>query len=184
MAFSALAYASMFFSVSSFVVYFPKWAESSRGLSPGDIASLFMVGGLASVLFGVQIGKISDRLGRKPLILISCWGTAALFAATPWFVVGNITAHIMFFLAMVLVAGRISPFQALLTALSEARERGSLMSLVVALGQLGGGLGAAAAGSTYGRFGFAGCAIVGAVSIAFTGVFVLVGVPEPERSSE
>lgn len=183
-AFSALAYASMFFSVSSFVVYFPKWAESSRGLSPGDIASLFMVGGLASVLFGVQIGKISDRLGRKPLILISCWGTAALFAATPWFVVGNITAHIMFFLAMVLVAGRISPFQALLTALSEARERGSLMSLVVALGQLGGGLGAAAAGSTYGRFGFAGCAIVGAVSIAFTGVFVLVGVPEPERSSE
>ena len=141
-AFSALAYASMFFSVSSFVVYFPKWAESTHGLSPRDVASLFLVGGVASVLFGVQMGKFSDRFGRRPLILISCWGTTVLFAATPWFVVGNITAHLMFFIAMVLVAGRISPFQALLTALSEARERGSLMSLVVALGQLGGGLGA------------------------------------------
>lgn len=180
-AFSALAYASMFFSVSSFIVYFPKWAESSRGLTPIDIASLFMVGGIASVIFGVQIGKISDRVGRKPLILISCWGTTVLFAVTPWLVAGTVTAHAMFFVAMVLLAGRISPFQALLTALSDARERGSLMSLVVALGQLGGGFGAAVAGTTYGHFGFAGCATVAAISIAFTGIFVLVGIPEPGR---
>lgn len=179
-AYSAMAYATMFFSVSSFVVYFPKWAESSKGLTPGNIASMFMVGGVASVIFGVQTGKLSDRVGRKPLILASCWGTTALFLAVPWFVVGNLTAHVFLFLAMVLVAMRVSPFQALLTALSGARERGSLMSLVVALGQLGGGLGAAMAGSTFGRFGFTGCAVVAAISVAFTGVFVLVGVPEPE----
>lgn len=182
-AFAALVYASMFFSVSSFVVYFPKWAESSRGLSPRDIASLFMVGGVASVLFGIQAGKLSDRVGRKPLIIASCWGTTALFLATPWFVVGTITAHVMFFLAMVLLAMRLSPLQALLTALSDARERGSLMSLVVALGQLGGGLGAATAGSTYASFGFAGCATVAAISIGFTGLFVWIGLPEPERST-
>lgn len=180
-AFSALAYATMFFSVSSFVVYFPKWAESTHGLTPGNIASMFMIGGVASVLFGIQTGKLSDRVGRKPLIIASCWGTTALFVATPWFVSGVVTAHLMFFVAMVLLAMRLSPFQALLTALSEARERGSLMSLVVALGQLGGGLGAAAAGSTYARFGFAGCATVAGISIAFTGLFVLVGLPEPKR---
>lgn len=179
--FAALAYASMFFSVSNFIVYFPRWAETSRGLDPADVASLFMFGGLASIVFGIQAGKLSDRLGRKPLIIASCWGTTALFMATPWLVVGTITAHVMFFLAMVLLAMRLSPLQALLTALSEARERGSLMSLVVALGQLGGGIGAAVAGTTFGRFGFAGCAVVAAVSIGFTGVFVMVGMPEPQE---
>ena len=98
-------------------------------------------------------------------------------------VVGNLTAHAFLFLAMVLVAMRVSPFQALLTALSDAKERGSLMSLVVATGQLGGGLGAAMAGSTYGRFGFTGCAVVAAISVAFTGLFVWVGIPEPERKA-
>lgn len=182
-AFSAMAYATMFFSVSSFVVYFPKWVESSHGLTPSNIASMFMVGGLASVVFGVQTGKLSDRVGRKPLILASSWGTTALFLAVPWFVVGNLTAHAFLFLAMVLVAMRVSPFQALLTALSDARERGSLMSLVVATGQLGGGLGAAMAGSTYGRFGFTGCAAVAAISVAFTGLFVWIGIPEPKHEA-
>lgn len=182
-AFSGLAYASMFFAISSFVVYFPKWAETSRGLSPGDIASLFMIGGIASVLFGIQTGKLSDRIGRKPMIIASCWGNALLFVITPWFVVGTFTAHIMFFVAMILLAMRMAPFQALLTALSDAKERGSLMSLVVALGQLGSGLGAAVAGSTYGHYGFAGCAIVAGSGIALTGVFVWVGLPEPGRDN-
>ncbi len=180
--FSALAYASMFFAVSSFVVFFPKWAEEARGMTAGDIASMFMVGGIASVVFGVQSGKLSDRVGRKALIIASCVGTAILFGATPWFVVGTVSAHIMFFCAMVLLAMRLSPFQALLTALSPARERGSLMSLVVALGQLGGGLGAGLAGSLYGEFGFAGCALTAAISIAFTGLFVRIGIPEPDRA--
>ncbi len=181
-AFSSLSYATMFFAVSSFVVFFPKWAEESRGLSVGDIASMFMIGGIASVVFGVQTGKFSDRVGRKSLIIASCVGTALLFAVTPWFVVGTVTAHIMFFGAMVLLAMRLSPFQALLTALSPARERGSLMSLVVALGQLGGGLGAGLAGTLYGAFGFAGCAVAAAISIALTGLFVQIGIPEPRAS--
>ncbi|MEM6294537.1 MAG: MFS transporter [Myxococcota bacterium] len=181
-AFAALAYATMFFAVSNFVVYFPKWAEETRGLSADQIASLFMVGGVASVVFGPRAGKVSDRFGRKPLIVASCWGTTILFAVTPWLVVGPITAYVMFFIAMVLLAMRLSPFQALLTALSSSDERGTLMSLVVAVGQLGGGIGAAVAGTVYSDYGYVGCTSLAALSITFTGVFVLRGLPEPPRN--
>ncbi|MEX1366329.1 MAG: MFS transporter, partial [Nannocystaceae bacterium] len=176
---AALAYATMFFAVSSFVVYFPTWAEVSLGMDAEDIALLFVVGGIASVLSGPQAGRLSDRLGRKPLILVSCVGTAVLFAAVTFVVTRPLGAYVLIFLAMVLLALRLSPFQALLTALVGDRQRGSLMSLVVSVGQLGGGLGAALAGPVYADVGFVGCTMLGAGAILGTAMLVAVRLPEP-----
>ncbi|MCH9688157.1 MAG: MFS transporter, partial [Deltaproteobacteria bacterium] len=63
----------------------------------------------------------------------------------------------------------------------EDRQRGSLMSLVVAIGQLGGGLGAAMAGLVYANVGFVGCSLLAAVSIFGTAFIVSTRLPEPER---
>lgn len=179
---ACLVYATMFFAVNNFVVYFPKWAESSRGLTAENVASLFTVGGIATVVCGPQAGRLSDRFGRKPLVLVSCWGSAALFAATVYVVRDAWTAYALFFALMVLLAMRLSPLQALMTTLASDEKRGTLMSLVVATGQLGGGLGAAIAGRVFVGHGFVGNTLLAAMSIGSTGVLVWQGLREPSRS--
>jgi predicted MFS family arabinose efflux permease len=176
---ASLAYATMFFAVSSFMVYLPTWAELDLDMTAEDIALLFVVGGIASVSFGPRVGSLSDRLGRKPLILVSCAGTSIAFALAPILVSNRLGAFGLMFTVMVLLALRLSPFQALLTALVEDRERGSLMSLVVSVGQLGGGLGAALAGVIYADVGFVGCAFAAATAILSTAVVVLTKIHEP-----
>lgn len=178
---ASLAYATMFFAVSCFVIYMPTWAEQSLGMGADAVALLFVVGGIASVVFGPQAGRLSDRVGRKPLIVLSCVGTAVLFGVTTFVVGGAASLYVSYFVAMVLLAMRLSPFQALLTALVDDRRRGTLMSLVVAIGQLGGGLGAALAGPLYADVGYVGCTLLAAGSILATGLLVLVGIPEPAR---
>lgn len=180
---AALAYATMFFSISNFVVFLPAWGESSLGMSAADIALLFGIGGVANVLVGPRAGRLSDRFGRRPLILISCLGTAIVFTLTTFVVSTAYTAWMMFFVTMILVALRISPFQALLTTLSAPRERGALMSLVVAIGQVGGGLGGAVAGLVYADAGFLGCTLLAAAAITATGIIVLLKIPEPPRNT-
>ena len=178
---AALAYATMFFAISSFTTFVPSWAETELGVVPDQIAIWFALGGLASVLAGPRAGRLSDRFGRKPLIVFSCLGTAMLFAAASFAIGGFVTGGVFFFAIMILVAMRLAPFQALLSALVHDRSRGSLLSLVVSTGQVGGGLGGALAGIAYQHAGFFGCTMLGAGSIAITGVLVARGLPEPSR---
>jgi predicted MFS family arabinose efflux permease len=178
---AAVVYATMLFAVSTFVVFFPTWLEQELGMSATATATLFMVGGLANILIGPQAGRWSDQIGRKPMIVASCLISAVLFTATPFLVSGTLSAYAVFFLVMMLLALRLSPLQALLTALVPDRSRGSLMSLVVSIGQLGGGLGGMMAGIVYAQFGYLGNALVSALAIATTGLVVWWGLSEPSR---
>lgn len=180
---AAAAYAAMFFSISAFVVYLPTWGEQDLGMSSGDVALMFAAGGIANILTGPRAGKLSDRFGRRPLILFSCVGTAALLVTATFWVTNPWSAWVLFFLIMVLVAIRISPFQALLTTLAPAQRRGALMSLVVAVGQIGGGLGGAAAGPIYAAGGFLACTMVAAGALLVTGAIVATRIPEPESEN-
>lgn len=181
---AAAAYAAMFFSISVFVIYLPTWGESSLGMTASDVAIMFGVGGVANIIVGPRAGKLSDRFGRRPLILVSCISTAVLFTTATFWVSGVVSAWSLFFVTMVLVATRISPFQALLTALAPTEQRGSLMSLVVAVGQVGGGVGGAVAGLIYAEAGFLGCTIGAAVALLVTAGIVAVRIPEPGLATQ
>lgn len=178
---AAFAYATMLFAVSTFVVFFPTWLEKEIGVDPTSTALLFMVGGLANILFGPQAGRWSDRIGRKPVIVGSCLVSAVLFAATPFVVFNTLSAYCVFFFTMMLLALRLSPLQALLTTLVPDDRRGSLMSLVVAIGQIGGGLGGMIAGVVYAQVGYFGNAILSALAITMTGVVILSSMSEPSQ---
>ena len=178
---AAVAFFLMFLGVSIFIVYFPTWLERSIGFSPNQIASLFLVGGIANVLTGPQAGRISDKIGRKVMVILSCVGLSLVMLGTTFIIKSPWVAYPFFFLLMALVAMRISPFSALLTELVPDHNRGSLMSLTVALGQVGFGLGGAVAGPLYADLGYASNTVIGAISVLGMGLMVWFLVPEPKR---
>lgn len=177
---ASAAFFLMFLGVSLYVVYLPTWLERSVGFSSNQIATLFLVGGIANVLTGPKAGKLSDRIGRKLIVLLSCVGLFFVMLGTTLMVRSVWMAYPVFFLTMILIAMRISPFSALLTALVPDHNRGSLMSLTVALGQVGFGLGGALAGPFYSRFGYGSNTVIGAISVLGMGLMVWFLVPEPQ----
>lgn len=180
----AFAYVVMFLSISVYVVYLPTWLENSFGVSGKAIASLFFVGGIANVITGPIAGKISDRIGRKKIIIISCLGLALVMGITTYVISEFWVAYIVFFATMVLIAMRISPFQALSTQLIKSDNRGSLMSLLVAIGQVGYGVGGAIAGPFYVESGYVSNTLMGTCMILLMAYVVWKHVPEPELNSK
>ena len=180
-AFAALAFFTVSLGVSLFVVYFPTWLEAFHEATPEQIASLFLVAGFANVIAGPQAGKLSDRIGRKVMVITSCLGLSVVMLASVPLITSLWVAYPLYALMMMLIAMRTSPYSALLTALVPASRRGSLMSLTVALGQLGFALGAMVAGLSYSTWGFAGNTVLGAVAVLSMGWIVWTRVPEPER---
>ncbi len=77
---------------------------------------------------------------------------------------------------------RISPFSALLTALVSDERRGSLMSLTVALGQIGFALGGVVAGPLFAGVGYGSNTVLGATFVLLMGLIVWFFLPEPKRS--
>jgi predicted MFS family arabinose efflux permease len=181
-AWAAVAYFVMFFGVAVFVIYLPTWLERDIGATGNQIAVMFLIGGVANVITGPQVGKLSDKIGRKGIILMACIGLSILTLLTVPLVTNVTAAYFFFFFTMILVAMRISPFSALLTALVEDERRGSLMSLAVALGQLGFALGGAVAGPLFATVGFGANTVLGAIFILGMGLVVWFFIPEPKAA--
>ena len=177
---ASATYFLMFFSIGLYVIYLPTWLEASLGVSGNAIASLFFVGGIANVIAGPSAGKLSDRTGRKPLIIVSCLGLAAVMMVTTWLTTSMFMAYVLFGFAMLMFALRISPLQSLMTALVEEDRRGALLSLAVAIGQVGIGIGGAVAGIGYVKYGYSSNTIVGAIAILGMAYLVHRTLPEPE----
>jgi predicted MFS family arabinose efflux permease len=179
-AWAAVAYFVMFFGVAVFVIYLPTWLERDLGATGDQIALMFLIGGVANVIAGPQAGKLSDRIGRKGIILLATIGLSLLMVGTVPLVTNITIAYGFFFLTMALVAMRVSPFSALLTGLVQDERRGSLMSLAVALGQLGFALGGAVAGPLFAGVGYTSNTVLGAVFVLAMGLIVWFFIPEPD----
>lgn len=175
---AVFAFFMMFISVGVFVTYYPTWLRTEFGVDGAFIASLFFVGGVANVLTGPRMGKLSDRIGRRKLVITSAMGTGILVLSTTFVVVQSWVAYPMLFFVMMLVAMRVSPFQALLSEMVDDDRRGTLMSFTAALGQTGLGIGGALAGLTYASHGYLSNTIIGAAAILCTGYIIWKHVPE------
>lgn len=181
---ACLSYFLMFLSISIFIVYMPIWITDTLGVGENQLALMFLAGGVASVLIGPQAGKLSDKVGRKPLIIVSCVLLGLAMFSMTFLIAGLTSAIVLFFLAMGAASMRISPLQSLLSALVPDKERGSLMSLAVSLGQIGIGLGGAVAGPFYIRYGFLSNTVLATIAIFLMAIVVWKMLPEPELSQK
>lgn len=176
--FSIMAFFMMFTSVGLFIVYFPTWMQQVHQVNGQFIASLFLVGGVANVITGPRAGALSDKIGRKILVIFSCIITAFIFGLTtviiqkPWY------AYPYFAAVMTMVAIRVTPFQILLSEQVDDENRGSLMSLTAALGQTGMGIGGFIAGIVYADFGYVSNSILSGMAILTSGLLIWKFVPE------
>ncbi|MEJ7860410.1 MAG: MFS transporter [Pyrinomonadaceae bacterium] len=176
---AATVFGLLFFSMGLYITYLPAWLTAFRAATPNQIAALFFAGGIASVITGPTVGKLSDTLGRKPLILASSIGLVILMSGVTFVIQKFWLAFPIFFLSSVLLSARMSPFQALLSALVPGDRRGALMSLTVALGQVGFASGAALSGVIYSLISYRASTFVGAAVALIVTVIIWKMLPEP-----
>lgn len=176
---ATLVFVVMFGGSTLYVTFLPAWLVASRGATASAIAALFLVGGLANAVIGPVSGSLSDRVGRRRIIVVASVGLALAMAATP-FVGGLVAIGGTFVVAMGLFASRASSFTTLLTELVEDRRRGSLMSLTVGVGQLGVGVGGALAGAAYAGVGYPASAVAAGALMLVIAVLVHTFLPKSE----
>ncbi|HKL88879.1 MAG TPA: MFS transporter, partial [Salinibacter sp.] len=177
------SYFLMFCGFGLFTSFLPSWLETTIGVSSYEIALLFAIGGSGNILASPAGGRLSDEIGRKPIVV---WGSMALgllMAVAPFYISGFTMAAVLFFMAMVTVGIRVSPLQSLLTALVPDQERGLLMGLAMSIGQAGFGFGSFLASITYGPYGYVSNSVVGAAAMVLMAILVHVGIAEPHLQS-
>ena len=177
------AYFLMFGGFGLFTSFLPTWLEETIGISSYGIALLFAIGGSANILASPVGGRLSDEMGRKPIVVLGSLVLGLVMAVAPFYISGFTMAASLFFLAMLMVGLRISPLQSLLTALVPDRERGLLMGLAMSVGQAGFGVGSFAASITYGPYGYLSNAVAGAGAMILMAGLVQWGLTEPRLPS-
>lgn len=174
------AYVLLFTSIAMFITFLPIWLEARFAVGPTQIATMFMLGGLSNAVAGPVSGALSDKVGRKGLILVGATATALFMATTPYLLTSFWHAYVGFFLVMIFVGLRMAPQQALVANLVPARNRGTLMSLCFAIGQMVGfAAGSALSGAIYtSAWGFEGNAAIAGTLSLLMGIVVALGIPE------
>ena len=177
------AYCIMFTGIAFYVIYLVVWMKDTFGVSGDAVASLFVVSGIASVIVGPWAGRLSDRFGRKFMVVGACAGLFVLMSLTTTIMAEFWMAYPLFFTIMVLVSARMGPFQALLSEIVPAERRGSLMSLSIATGQLAMGICSAAAGIVYIELGYFFSSVLGGTGMLAMGFLVWRYIPETRGES-
>lgn len=169
----ASGYLLMFLSITVFIVYFPTWLEKEFQATNLEIAAIFFIGGLATIFSGPVSGRISDKSGRKNIIIVANLLIAAIMPLTLVFMqIDMLFAYPLFFIIMLLVVARSIPFQALASEAIHDESRGRLMSLTIAIGQIGMAIGSGISGILYTGIGFAGNVFIGLSSSILMGFLI------------
>jgi len=177
-----IQYATIFLTVFVDILGFgivipvlPLYAEQF-GASPVGIGWLVGIFSLMQFFFAPVWGRLSDRVGRKPVLLIGMLGTVA-----GYLIMGFAGSFLMLFLARLFsgVAGaNISAAQAYLADISSPENRAKAMGLLGAAFGLGFVFGPALGGWASGTFHYSTPMFIAAGLAAINVVFMLVFLPE------
>lgn len=178
---------------------FTHWAGA-----PGEFGIVVLFGGVLSALYSLLqffcaplFGAISDRVGRKPVLLVSIAGIAVSYAI--WFFAGTFTVLVIGRTLGGIMAANISTASAVVADVTDEQSRSRGMAVIgiafgvgFIVGPAIGGLAALwdltatwPALAEYGVNPFSGAALAAFLLAAFNLLFVLIWFPEtlPERIS-
>jgi predicted MFS family arabinose efflux permease len=165
-------------AVAGLVTYLGVWLTTAFGMSIATIGVVFMITGAASVIGALGGGWIADQLGKRRMMALSSFLLAVILLAVS--LVETRTNVFLFCAAGGLaMALREGPFQALISELVPANERGAYIALRNAISQLAIAVAAVLAGILFERFGFNAVAyFAAACSLAATGLVLMIADPK------
>ncbi len=150
--------------------------EGRFGASPLAMGLLMGIYSLLQLVFAPVFGKISDRVGRKPVLVVSILGTAAGFA-----ILGAAQTLAMLFLGRIIdgiSGGNIATAQACIADVTPPDQRSKSMALIGAAFGLGFVFGPAMGGVLSERYGFSTPFYVAAGLALLNAVLVMRFLPE------
>ena len=114
----------------------PFYAEGTKfGATPSQVGLLFASYSVMQLVFAPVLGRLSDKYGRRPILLISLLGTALGFL-----ILGSATTLWMLFLGRIIdgiSGGNISTAQAYIADVTTKEDRAKGMGLIGAAFGLG-----------------------------------------------
>jgi predicted MFS family arabinose efflux permease len=147
-------YILMYFSITIFLVYFPKWITVVFKGTANEIAYIFFIGGIASLIASPIAGKCSDVFGRKKVAIVT--NVLFIIAMSVGVLISSsiIQSTILFFFAMLSITGRLVSIQSHTSDITSSNNRGQVICLMISVGQIGMGIGSGIAGYIFSEFGF------------------------------
>lgn len=96
-----IAYASFGFAYILVLGFLVARLEDDAGMSPSAAAAMFSLVGAATVLGGLSLGPLSDRIGRRPTLtgaftLFGLCGLLVLTGRQPWVAIAAVGIGLMF----------------------------------------------------------------------------------------
>jgi len=124
------------------------YLEFNKGFSKNDTPMIYLVGGLASLVAAIYLGRVADKIGK-----LTVFSFSVFFSLFMVLIITNMPSVmfpvVLFFFAIwfTVATGRIVTAQAMITEVVKPEQRGSFMSINGSIQQLGSGLAALSAGA-------------------------------------
>lgn len=166
------------FGVANCVVMFSKFLQSTHGWSPAQVTTTTILGGSIAIFGNMVAGSMSDRIGRRAMLLITVLGSAGALAAfysvaTGWWLVALwIAGFFMFMAADVLIASMGAE-------LFPTSHRSVASGIRMLCSLFAGGIALLIEAELYGVFGAHGPAIAWMTVAAPLSLIAVAFLPEP-----
>ncbi|MDG6920298.1 MAG: MFS transporter [Nitrososphaerota archaeon] len=131
---------------SLFTVYFVLYVVQKDGVSVAAGLAAFSAAYVTSSLVGPFAGRLSDRLGRRRLLLIAAEAVSLPFFVAIPFVGGFIAVSAFFLLAETILSVGSTALQAYVADVTTSRQRGRGYGFISQIGAVGSIMGVVAAG--------------------------------------
>ena len=124
------------------------YLEFNKGFSKDLTPMIYLVGGIASLLAAIYLGKLADKKGKLTVFSVSVFFSLFMVLIITRMPNVPFTVVLLFFAIWFIVAtGRIVTAQAMISEVVKPEQRGSFMSVNGSIQQLGSGLAALFAGA-------------------------------------